>query len=126
MQTAFLQLLSFKAQLDAGRVKAFAITGDKRSPLLPGVPTFAELGYPEMTIYAWIGLYVPAATPDPVVAELSSIFNRILRSPDIVERLRSLDFEPMPTTPAQLAAYMKIDSARWQEAVKLSGFKPNE
>ncbi len=126
VQTAFLQLLSFKAQLDSGRVKAFAITGEKRSPLLPNVPTFAELGYPEMTIYAWIGLYVPAATPDPIVAQLSSIFNKVLRSPDVAEKLRSLDFEPLPTTPAELAAYMKTDSARWQDAVKLSGFKPNE
>ena len=126
VQTAFLQLLSFKAQLDSGRVKAFAITGEKRSPLLPNVPTFAELGYPEMTIYAWIGLYVPAATPDPIVAQLSSIFNKVLRSPDVVEKLRSLDFEPLPTTPAERAAYMKTDSSRWQDAVKLSGFKPNE
>jgi tripartite-type tricarboxylate transporter receptor subunit TctC len=126
VQTAFLQLLSLKAQLDSGRVKAFAITGEKRSPLLPNVPTFAELGYPEMTIYAWIGLYVPAATPDPIVGELSSIFNKVLRSPEIAEKLRSLDFEPLPSTPAELAAYMKTDSARWQEAVKLSGFKPNE
>ena len=126
VQTGFLQLLSFKAQLDSGRVKAFAITGERRSPLLPNVPTFAELGYPEMTIYAWIGLYVPAATPDPIVAELSSIFNKVLRSPDVAEKLRSLDFEPLPTTPAELASYMKADSARWQDAVKMSGFKPNE
>jgi tripartite-type tricarboxylate transporter receptor subunit TctC len=123
VQTAFLPLLAVKPHVDAGKVKVFAVTSARRSPLLPDVPTFVEEGFPDLEIYIWAALVAPAATPDAVVARLNAEFTRILASPEIRERWRAVDFEPMPTSPEESGRFFAADSRRWAEAVRLSGFK---
>jgi tripartite-type tricarboxylate transporter receptor subunit TctC len=126
VQVAFLPLLAVKPHLDAGKVKVFAVTSEKRSPLLPNVPTFSEEGYPDLDIYIWAALLVPAATPDALVSRLNADLTKALRSPEVIEKFRVMDFTPLPSTPDEFSAFMKKDSARWQEAVRLSGFKATE
>lgn len=123
VQTAVLPLLAIKPHLDAGRVKVFAVTSARRSPLMPNVPTFVEEGFPDLDVYIWAMLLAPAATPDAIVTRLNSEFTQALRSTEIRDKWLAVDFEPLPSTPAEAAQYMASDSRRWAEAVRLSGFK---
>ena len=126
VNTAYLPLLAVKQHVDAGRVKLIATTSDKRSPLAPNVPTFEELGYPDLSIYTWAALLAPAATPDALVQKLNAELTRALRSEEVREKFRAMDFVPLPTSPEEFTATMRKDSKRWQEAVRLSGFKAAE
>ena len=126
VNTAYLPLLAVKQHVDAGRVKLLATTSDKRSPLAPSVPTFEELGFPDLSIYTWAALLAPAGTPDALVQKLNAELTRALRSDEVREKFRAMDFVPLPTSPEEFTAYMRKDSKRWQEAVRLSGFKAAE
>ncbi|MBL8385437.1 MAG: tripartite tricarboxylate transporter substrate binding protein [Burkholderiales bacterium] len=126
VNTAFLPLLAVKPHVDAGRVKLLAVTSDRRTPLAPAVPTFEESGYPDLTIFTWAALLAPAGTPDALIGRLNAEFTRALRSDEVRDKFRAMDFVPMPTTPEEFSAYMRRDSLRWQEAVRLSGFKASE
>ena len=126
VNTAYLPLLAVKPHVDAGRVKVLAVTSDKRSPLLPNVPTFEESGYPDLSIYTWAALVAPAGTPDALVQKLNAELTRALRSDEVRDKFRAMDFVPLPSTPEEFTAYMRRDSKRWQEAVRLSGFKSQE
>ena len=126
VNTAYLPLLAVKPHVDAGRVKLLAITSDKRSPLMPNVPTFEEAGFPDMTIYTWAVLLAPAGTPDALVQKLNAELTRALKSDEVRDKFRAMDFVPMPTSPEEFTEYMRRDSKRWQEAVRLSGFKASE
>ena len=126
VNTAYLPLLAVKQHVDAGRVKLIATTSDKRSPLAPTVPTFEELGYPDLSIHTWAALLAPAGTPDALVQKLNAELTRALRSDEVREKFRAMDFVPLPMSPEEFTAYMRKDSKRWQEAVRLSGFKAAE
>lgn len=123
---AFLPLLAVKPHLESGKVKVLAVTSPKRSPLMPGVPTFTEQGYPDMEIYIWSSIVAPAGTPDAVVAKLNAEFGNALRTAEIRDKWRAVDFEPIPTTPEEAAAFARAESKRWAEAVRISGFKATE
>lgn len=122
VMTAFVPIISVKPHAEAGKLKAYALTG-ARSPLLPGVPTFKELGYPAMEIYAWTGFLAPAGTPVAVIQKLNREFTAALRVPEGQARLRAVDLEPIPDTPEAFAAMMKADTERWRDTVKASGFR---
>jgi tripartite-type tricarboxylate transporter receptor subunit TctC len=126
VHAAFLPLLAVKPHVEAGKVRVLAISTPKRSALMPDVPTFTEEGFAEMEIYIWSGLSAPAGTPDAVIERLNAEFNKALRSPEIQQKWRAIDFEPLPMTPAQYAAFVQADSKRWAEAVRISGFKASE
>jgi tripartite-type tricarboxylate transporter receptor subunit TctC len=126
VQAGFVTLLSVKAHVDAGRVKILAISSPQRSALMPNVATFREQGFPDLEIYIWSGLSVPAGTPDPIVNRLNQEFNKILKSTEIRDKWRAWDFEPLPMTPDEFNKFWQADSRRWAEAVKLSGFKASE
>jgi tripartite-type tricarboxylate transporter receptor subunit TctC len=123
---AFLPLLAVKPHVESGKVKVLALTSPQRSPLLPGVPTFTEQGFAEMEIYIWSSLLVPAGTPDAVVAKLNAEFGNALRSAEIRDKWRAVDFEPIPTTPEEAARFARAESKRWAEAVRVSGFRAAE
>lgn len=126
VQTAILPLLAVKPHLEAGRVKVFAVTSAQRSPLMPSVPTFVEDGFPELDVYIWAMLLAPAGTPEPIVARLNTEFTTALRSQDIRDRWRAVDFQPLPSTPDEASRFIETDSRRWAEAVRLSGFKAGD
>ena len=122
VMTAFVPIISAKPHIEAGKLKAYALTG-ARSPLMPGLPTFRELGYPQMEIYAWTGFLAPAGTPVAIVQKLNREFTAALRTPEAQAKLRAIDLEPIPNSPEEFAAMMKADTERWRDVVKASGFK---
>ncbi len=126
VHAAFLPLLAVKPHVESGKVKVLAVTSPKRSALMPGVPSFTELGYGEMEIYIWAGLVAPAATPDAAIARLNTEFVKALNSAEIRDKWRAVDFEPLPTTPEEMLRFTRAESKRWAEAVRISGFKASE
>lgn len=126
VQTAFLPLMAVKPHVESGKVKVLAVTSSKRSPLLPKVPTFVELGYPDLDLYIWTSLLAPAGTPDPIINKLNAELTSILRSQEIRDKWQAVDYEPLPSSPDEAAKFFQADSRRWAEAVKISGFKASE
>jgi tripartite-type tricarboxylate transporter receptor subunit TctC len=126
VHAAFLPRLAVKPHVDSGKLKVLAVTSPTRSALMPGVATFREQGYPELEIYIWAALVVPAGTPDAVIAKLNEAFVKALKSETIREQWRAMDFEPLPSTPEEFTRFMQAESRRWAEAVKISGFKATE
>ena len=107
----------------SGRLRALAISSATRLPLLPEVPTFAELGYPEIEDYTWVGFFAPAGTPPEVVQKLNAAINHVLQMPEVRERLESLTFEPIGGSPQQFADYVRAEVAKWAVVVKETGAK---
>lgn len=106
-----------------GKVRLIATSGAQRSPLLPEVPTFVEGGLKGVEGTSWFAVYAPARTPEPTVRQLNAAINKALAVPELRERFIKLGLEPTGGTPADLAARMAQDTARWGPIVKASGFK---
>lgn len=101
-----------------GRLRAFAVTGTKRSPLAPELPTIAELGYPGFNVTAWDSVLAPRGTPKKIIARLNAEIVKVLRAPDIAALIRNVGYEPTGTTPEELAAIIKTESATWAKVIK--------
>ncbi|OHE89573.1 MAG: hypothetical protein A3G75_13640 [Verrucomicrobia bacterium RIFCSPLOWO2_12_FULL_64_8] len=113
------------AHIKSGKLRALAVTGPKRSNALSDVPTIAEQGFPGVEATAWYGVLAPAGTPRPFVARLHGELVKILKLPDVVQRLEGLGFELVGSTPEQFGAYIKSETAKWAKVVKASGAKPD-
>ena len=116
-----LTLLSYAAlrgQISAGKIKPLAVTGNKRLPELPDVPTVAESGFPGFEAYSWIGIFAPAATPAPIVHKLTEDFQNALNTPDIKTRLTQSGFEVMATDGPTLDKYVHQEYERWGRFVR--------
>lgn len=109
--------------VQAGRLRAIAVTSAERSPLLPDVPTVAESGLPGFEVQSWFGLAAPAGTPRMVVDRLNSTLNKVLAAPDVRQRLRDLGATPEERTPEQTRAFVATEVRRWHDIVKVSGAK---
>lgn len=94
-------------QVNAGKVKALAVTSEKRAAQLPTVPTFAEAGYPDFKPQQWSGLFVPAGTPPAVVARINTEFAKAMKAPDVAARLRELGAEPVMSSPADFSSVLR-------------------
>jgi tripartite-type tricarboxylate transporter receptor subunit TctC len=110
--------------IKAGKLRALAVTGAKRSPALSEVPTISEQGFPGVEATAWYGVLAPAGTPKPVVIRLHGELVKILKLPDVVQKLDGLGFEIVGSTPEQLGNYIKTEIRKWEKVVKASGAKP--
>jgi tripartite-type tricarboxylate transporter receptor subunit TctC len=111
--------------IKGGKIKAFAVSMPKRSPLLPDVPTFAELGYPQLEAVAWMGLWVKPDLPAALQVQIREAAMKALAQPSARERLQDVGFEPgQPRTPEQLSASVKADFDRVGAVLKSIGFKP--
>ncbi len=110
--------------ITSGRVRAVALGGAKRSPQLPGVPTVAESGVKDYRMVGTFGVFVPAGTPQEIVAKLNTDMNAMLARPEYRERLTSQGAElPGPGSPADLAAMLKSELVTWAKVVKQSGVR---
>jgi tripartite-type tricarboxylate transporter receptor subunit TctC len=108
-------------QVTGGKVKALAVTSDKRLATLPAVPTFVESGYNDFRPQQWTGLFVPAGTPAPVVARITTEFSKALKAPDVLARLNELNAEPVMSTQAELAAHLRREYDVLGKLIKARG-----
>ena len=106
----------------AGKVRILASSGSKRSPMASDVPTFAELGFPQVQGDGWFGFYTRAGTPKAMVDRLSGAVAGAIRSPDVNERLLGIGFEPVGSTADEFAKRIQDDRARWEPVIKASGY----
>ena len=104
----------------AGRLKAVAVTGTRRSSLFPDIPTMIESGV-GYDVDQWYGILAPAGTPRSIIARLHAEFTKALQQPDIKERLLGLGVEPVGSSPEQFDAYLKSEIAKYEKVVKASG-----
>ena len=110
-----------------GRLKALALTGESRARAAPDIPTFAEQGYAQVDAENWYGVVVTAGTPQPVIAKLHAELMRILRLPDMIERLaQSADAEAVGTSPAELRIFMETEMARWAKLVRAANLRQQD
>ena len=109
--------------VSAGRLRALGVTGAKRIPLAPEIPTVAEAGVPGYEITAWGGYMGPAGVPAAVVTKLNAEINKVLASPLIRERWLALGIEPVGGTPERFAAHVKAETAKWTDVIRKAGIK---
>src|SRR5438309_3993983 len=107
----------------AGKLKALAVTGARRSETLPDLPTVAESGLPGYEAVGWFGLLAPAATPKASVARASADVNRVLAMSDVREKMLALGAEPAGNTPEEFARFIREDQAKWIKLMKEAGIK---
>jgi len=109
----------------AGKLKALAQTGSRRSAAAPQLPTIDEAGLPGYDVVGWFGILAPAGTPAGIVGKLSAEITAILRLPDVQERYVALGLEPGPGDPAAFAAFIESEVAKWADAIRISGIQQN-
>lgn len=122
VQTMFTTTASAQPYTSTNRLRALAVTGARRSPMMPDVPTFAEAGVP-LDVSVWIGISLPAGTPAPIVEKLNAEFNKALAAPDVKARLAQLGVDPAGGTSAEFTQYVKNDAERWAKIVKSANVK---
>jgi tripartite-type tricarboxylate transporter receptor subunit TctC len=121
VQLASMGLPPSMPYLKAGRLRPLGVTGAKRSPLLPDVPTVSEAGLPGFEVTSWYGVFGPAAIPGSVVTRVNADVTAILEAPDLKQRLEQLGADPAPQSPADFARYVREEIAKWAKVVKASG-----
>ena len=114
---------SVMGHVQAGKLKAFAVTSKTRHPMLPDVPTTAEAGLPGFELEAWVGLFAPAGTPPEVIAKLSEGVKKALELPETKKRAETLGIEPRYLGPDALAALVKKDTDYWGKVIKARNIK---
>jgi len=119
----FGNLAEIIPQSKTGKIKVLAVSGDKRAPQLPNVPTVAEQGYPGYRTNTWNAIAAPAKTPPAVIERLAREIAAAARDPGFIQRLENIGVDPVGNTPAEFAAVLKSDLAVWAEAVRISGVK---
>jgi tripartite-type tricarboxylate transporter receptor subunit TctC len=123
VQVMWESLNSIAPHARSGKVKALAVSGARRSPGFPDLPTIAEAGVPGYEAGTWTGVIAPAGLPRPVLDRLNAAVNAAIRSPLFVERFATIGDEPAGGTPEEFAALIRRDSAKWADVVKRSGAK---
>ncbi len=125
LQLVFATAVVAVPQMQAGKVKALAVTIAKRSAFAPELPTMAEAGLPGFEANNWYGLVAPVKTPAEIIAKLNRDVVTLLNLPDVRELLFKQGIEAAPGTPEEFGAYMKSEIAKWRKVVQASGATPN-
>jgi tripartite-type tricarboxylate transporter receptor subunit TctC len=122
-QMLFAVMQPLQPQIQAGKLRALAVTSAKRFALLPDLPTIAESGYPGFEALAWNGVLVPAGTPKAVVQRLNAEINAILKEPDVVQKMHASGFDLVGGTPEEFGALIRSESAKWLPVIRKAGIK---
>jgi tripartite-type tricarboxylate transporter receptor subunit TctC len=119
----FVSYSSALSFLQAGKIRALAVTSPKRLPALPEAPTMREVGYAGIELDAWFGLVAPAGTPDPVIGKLNAAFVQAVRDPEVTRQIIDQGAEPAGDTPDAFAAFIVSETERFGKIVKAAGIK---
>jgi tripartite-type tricarboxylate transporter receptor subunit TctC len=121
---AFLNnFLAGMSMIKAGKLRALAVTSRQRSPVMPELPTVAESGMPDYVVTGWYGMFVPAATPAPVVATLHAGVVKAIKSKEVSERLSSEAAVIVGSTPREFGDFLKAEIAKWAGVIKKAQIK---
>lgn len=125
-QVSFLMdsIVSAQTHIKGGKVRPLAVSGARRSPTLPNVPTFKEIGVNGMDFSNWFGLFAPAGTPAELVARLNREINLMVKTPEFVDGLDRLGAEPVGGTPDQFAKAYRDEMEGWRALIQRAGIKP--
>jgi len=123
IELAIIQFAGCAPLLQQGKLRALGATSQKRTPLLPDLPTIAESGLAGFDAPAWNGVLVPARTPRPVITQLHAEIVKDLKLPDVLERITALGFEPVGSTPEEFGVFLKAELAKWAKVAKELGAK---
>jgi tripartite-type tricarboxylate transporter receptor subunit TctC len=121
VHSSFLSTGSAVSNAKDGRLRPLAVLLEKRSPLLPEVPTIGEAGVPEVTVRQWAGIYGPPNLPKDIVARLNKEVNAALQRPDVIAKLQSYGYSPEGSTPERLLEVNRADLELWRRLVKEAG-----
>jgi tripartite-type tricarboxylate transporter receptor subunit TctC len=124
IEMMFDSVPSMAPMIHAGRVKALGTTGKVRSAILPDVPTLSEAGVPGYEATIWIGVMVPAGTPQPIVTLLNTEINKILARPDVKEAWEKQGAAPMIMKPEEFGVYVQSEIDKWAKVIKANSIKP--
>lgn len=117
----FDSTIAIMPHIKSGKVRPIAVSGAKRSPLLPDVPTFAEVGLPEIESYAWYGMFAPARTPKDVIAKINAETQKAMKQPAFQKVLADTGSDYVGDTPENFGKFVQDEHARWGKVVKQSG-----
>jgi len=123
-QVATPSLPSALPQIQAGKLRALAVTNPTRVPLLPDVPSVAELGYPQAAVFGWVGLHAPAGTPPEALQALQDATAQALKDPDLRQRLQAQGADVAALDAAQYGELVAREAARWRQVVQAAGIRP--
>ncbi len=122
-QMLFAVMQPLQAQIQAGKLRAIAVTTTRRFPLLPDIPTIAEAGYPGFEALAWNGILVAAGTPHSIIQRLNAEINTILKDPSVKSTLNAQGFDLVGGTPEEFAKLIRSESEKWAPVIKKTGAK---
>jgi len=124
VQVFLNNFLAGTSMIKAGKLRALAVTSRKRSPVAPELPTVAESGMPDYVVTGWYGLFVPAATPAPVVATLHAGAGKAIKSKEVSDRLSREAAEIVGSSPQQFGEFLKAEIAKWAAVIKKAQIRP--
>ena len=113
LDAVMVPLVSLAQHIRAGKLRGIAVSSGHRVSLMPELPTFVELGFPQVQSDTWYALFAPTGTPEPVLRRLSEASVQALAQPEVIERLKKAGYEPGSSSPDALAALVKSELARW-------------
>jgi tripartite-type tricarboxylate transporter receptor subunit TctC len=125
VQVLFGSVASTIGHVKAGRLRALAVTGGKRSALMPELPTIEESGFPGFRVTAWDSVLAPGGTPLRVIEQLNHAIVAVIRMPDVQKAFANIGYEPTGTTPAEVARIIASETALWAEVIKAANIKLN-
>ena len=125
VQFGFLTLPSIISMLKANRLRALAVSGEKRIAALPNVPTVAESGYKGFVTESWYGLVGPAKLPASIVATINAEVEKVLKQPEVIAKLDAEGNEPLGGSADKFAALIKADNVKWGTIVREAGITPD-
>jgi tripartite-type tricarboxylate transporter receptor subunit TctC len=120
----FSNALTAKPQIESGAIRALGVSGRKRSEALPEIPPIAEAGVPDYEATQWYGLVAPTGTPPEIIARLHAEATQALKTQEMKDKLAGDGAEPVGTTPAEFAAHIKAELAKWAGVARAAKIEP--
>jgi tripartite-type tricarboxylate transporter receptor subunit TctC len=126
IESSFGTLSTMLPMIRTGKVRALAVAGPDRTPVMPELPTFPELGVPQLNVRGWFGMLAPAGTPINIVKRVSADVAEVLRTPDVEKSLADQGLRPAYSTPEEFSARIASDFEMWRTLIQQAGVKPQE